>query len=126
MTNRVITLENIQPSYAESLRTTATWMCDLVRDNQTRRLPFELCLPPRESTFQVLNAPDSPWIRSGNILGVGIDSINIQLSKQNHSMRFRIPSEEELFEEMIVESGLSPIKDEKRTRYNQAIPRWPL
>ena len=122
VSNKAISIEGIRPFYEEYLPSTAAWICDLVKDNQTGRAPFDPCLPPRESASQVLNAPDPPHFRFGiNTLGYGIDSMNIRFTKQNQSISFRVPSAEELLGEMLIESGFKLVKDEKRIRYAQTI-----
>ena len=122
VSNKAISIEGVQPFYEEYLSSTAAWICDLVKDNQTGRLPYDICLPPRKSALQVLNAPDPPRFRFGiNALGYGIDSMNIRVTKQNQSISFRIPSAEELLGEMLIESGIQPAKDEKKIRYAQTI-----
>ena len=122
VSNRAISIEGVEPFYEEYLPSTAAWICDLVKDNQTGRVPYEICLPPRESALQVLNAPDPPRFRFGiNTLGYGIDSMNIRFTKQDQNISFRVPSAEELLGEMLIESGVQPAKDEKRIRYTQTI-----
>lgn len=122
VSNKAITIEGIRPFCEEYLSSTAAWICDLVKDNQTGRAPFDMCLPPRKSVSQVLNAPDPPRIRSGvNTLGYGIDSMNIRFTKEKQSISFRVPSAGELLGEMLIESGFNLAKDEKRIRYTQTI-----
>jgi len=122
VSNKAISIEGIRPFYEEYLPSTAAWICDLVKDNQTGRAPFDMCLPPRESALQVLNAPDPPRIRFGiNALGYGIDSMNIRFTKQKQSISFRVPNAEELLGEMLIESGFKLAKDEKKIRYAQTI-----
>jgi hypothetical protein len=122
VSNRAISIEGVKPFYEEYLPSTAAWICDLVKDNQTGRVPYEIYLPPRESALQVLNAPDPPRFRLGaTVFGFGIDSINVRFTKNNQTISFRVPSPEELLEEVLIESGVQPAKDEKRIRYTQTI-----
>jgi len=72
--------------------------------------------------LQVLNAPDPPSFRlGGTVFGFGIDSINVRFTKNSQSINLRVPNAEELLDEMLIESGVQPLKDEKRTRYKQTI-----
>ncbi len=122
VSNEAISIEGIRPFYEEYLPPTAAWICDLVKDNHTGRAPFDMCLPPRKSASQVLNVADPPRIRFGiNALGYGIDCMNIRFTKKEQSISFRVPSAEELLEEMLIESGFKLHKDEKRIRYTQTI-----
>ena len=122
VSGKSISLDGVGPTYKDQLPSHVAWMCDLIKDLRTSRLPYELCLPPRESVIQVLNAPDPPRIKFGiNAVGYGIDSINIRFTAKDHSLTFRVPNEYEIIEEIISEAGFRPIKDEKKTRYTQAI-----
>ncbi|MCG7851870.1 MAG: hypothetical protein MIO92_05055 [Methanosarcinaceae archaeon] len=122
VSKKAVIIEDIIPFYNDYLPSGAAWICDLVKDSETGRLPYELCLPHRDSALQVLNAPDPPSIRlGGTIFGCGIDAINVLFTKNSQSISFRVPSAEELLEEMLIEAGVKPLKDEKRIRYSQTI-----
>jgi len=122
VSNKAVIIEAVIPFYKDYLPSGAAWICDLVKDSETGRLPYNLCLPPRESALQVLNAPDPPSFRlGGTVFGLGIDSINVLFTKNSQSISFRVSNAEELLEEMVIESGAKPLKDEKRIRYRQTI-----
>lgn len=122
VSKKAIIIEDAIPFCEDYMPSSAAWICDLVKDSKSGRSPYDLCLPYRESVLQVLNAPDPPSFRLGGIVfGAGFDSINVRFTKNSKSINFRIPSAEELLEEMLVESGIQLTKDEKRTRYNQTI-----
>ena len=122
ISERVVSIEGLHLSYHDNLPFNAAWMCDLVKDVQTSRAPYELCLPPRQSIFQVLNSPNPPQFRLGmGVLGYGIDSVNIRFSVRDYSISFKIPNDEEILEEILEEAGIKIEKDEKRIRYIQAI-----
>lgn len=118
----VVLVEEANLFYKDYLPSSAAWMCDLVKDARTGRQPYDLCIPPRMSSIQVLNSPNPPQLRLGtNTVGLGCDSINVRLVKSENTTSFRVPTSEELLEEILVELGVQPLKDEKRTRYVQAM-----
>jgi len=122
ISERVVSIEGLHLTYHDNLPFNAAWMCDLVKDVQTGRAPYELCLLPRQSVFQVLNSPNPPWFRLGmGVLGYGIDSVNIRFSVRDYSISFKVPNDEEILEEILEEADIKIEKDEKRIRYIQAI-----
>jgi len=122
VSDKAAIIEDVAPVYKNYLSSSAAWICDLVEDSETRRVPYDLCLPPKESASQVLNSPDPPRFRLGlNAFGIGIDSINVRFTMNDQSILFRVPRPEELLEELLIESGVKPLKDEKSIRYNQSI-----
>ena len=99
------------------------WIVDLVEDDKTGRAVAELSLPPRMSTLHVLNAAGPPHIRHYRIFPIsdGPESINVRVSKFDDYVDFHLPTSAEILEEIVRESGVEPIVDEKRACYVPAI-----
>ncbi|MFC1528888.1 hypothetical protein ACFL5B_03165, partial [Candidatus Latescibacterota bacterium] len=122
VSNNDIIFDDMEPYYMEYLPSSAAWICDLVKDTVTGRLPFELCLPHIEYIHQVINAPAAPYLHFRiDDFCYGIDSLNVRFTKDNPQKRLRVPCPEEFFTEMFFELGIKLVKDEKRIRYNQTI-----
>ena len=85
--------------------------------------PFELFLPPRKSTVEVLNAPSPPAITLSLVplFGLGIDSINVRCTSREELVSHWVPTDREVLEELLYQHGLRFAKDEKRACYLPAI-----
>jgi hypothetical protein len=95
------------------------WMVDLVEDVRRKRAISELCLPPRISAFAVLNAPRPLSVSLARIprMGDGIDGINVRSTERQGVVTVHLPTDAEVLEEVLRESGFQPTEDEKRACY---------
>lgn len=122
LSDTLVNFESIKPDFIKHTRSSSSWICDFVKISDTRRALCELVLPPRSSVIQVLNTPFPP-IFTPNMDKVrwGPNSLNVRCDSIEPTISFGIPSNEELFTELLKESGIKSTKDEKRIRYNQVI-----
>lgn len=117
-----IQLDTVRPAGVSKARSTDEWVCDLPKDIRTNRAPFEMYPLPRLAAFEVLNAPIPPTIGAGvPLLGYGMDAVNIKCSSRTSGISIGIPQDDEILEEVLYEKGVQIRKDEKRTRYAQAV-----
>ena len=122
LSDNQLNFDSIKPDFIEHTSPSNSWICDFVRDSDTKRALCELVLPPRSSIIQVLNAPCPPKFNTNmNKVRWGPDSLNVRCDSHESTISFGIPTNEELITEILKESGIKSIKDEKRIRYNQVI-----
>ena len=95
------------------------WMVELLQDVQSSRAVNELCLPPRTSAFEVLNAPGPTSASFTAIppLGDGIEGFNVRCSGRKELINIPLPSGDEILDEALREGGITPRLDEKRACY---------
>jgi hypothetical protein len=107
-----------RPKLLEGISSGA-WMVDLVEDVRTKRSVKELCLPPRASTFAVLNTPGPLTIHLTRIqrLGDGVDGVSVRCSERTGITSIYLPKAVEILEEILREAGICPEADEKRACY---------
>lgn len=98
-------------------------MVDLVDEPKKKRSPFELFLPRRRTTVEILNAPSPPTVHHSRVpvYGLGVDAINVHCDNEDELISHWLPTQEEILEELLCSSGLRIRKDEKRACYLPAI-----
>ena len=112
-----------QSQVAEMFGSDVSWMVDLVDEPSKKRSPFELFLPPGNTTVEILNAPSPPTVHHSlvRVYGLGVDSINIRCNNKEELVSHWLPTEEEILEERVHAHGPRIRKDEKRSCYLPAI-----
>ena len=117
-----LSFDSIKPDFVDCLRSFDSWICDFVKESESNRALCELVLPPRNSAIQVLNTPTPPRFNlNTDEIRWGPDALNVKCSSNNPTVSFSVPTSEELITEILKESGINIIKDEKRVRYNQIL-----
>ena len=99
-----------------------------MKDVDTGRSLQELCLPSRQSVFQVLNAPSPQsfyFTTKPPFAGYGFDALNFRCCNESRSRTYCLPTEEEVIYELLREKGVEPKKDEKRQCYELAFNLFP-
>jgi hypothetical protein len=118
LSRRTLTFPPPRPKLLEGFSRGA-WLVEFREDVRRGRSVRELCLPPRVSTFSVLNAPGPTSIPMTRIsqLGDGVDGINAVCWERKEFVRVHLPTAEEVLEEILREAGITPGDDEKRACY---------
>ncbi len=118
LSRRTLTFHPPRPKLLEGFSKGA-WLVEFREDVRRGRAVRELCLPPRISTFAVLNAPGPTSIPMTRIpqLGDGVDGINIVCWERKEFARVHLPTAEEVLTEVLREAEITPTEDEKRACY---------
>jgi len=119
----VLTWQDPEPHFAHLLTSSHNWIVELVLDAETGRSPAELCLPPRDSVMQVLNAAWPPRATLHRVprVGFGVDSINFRANNGPASSTYCMPKAREILCEVLRERKCELLDDEKRPRYEAAV-----
>jgi hypothetical protein len=112
-----------QSQVVETYGSRVSWMVDLLDEPTKKRSPFELFLPPRKSTVEILNAPNPPTVHISAVpvYGLGVDALNVRCTNDVELISHWLPTAEEILEELLGSCGLQIRKDEKRGCYLPAI-----
>jgi hypothetical protein len=124
LTGRALTMAALRPSLSDHMQQTESWVVELVRDERTGRALAELCLPPRLCVQELLNIPEPPslpTVASVPNFSFADSSISVHCTKRDDIIRLCLPSAEEILEEVLYESGITPIEDEKCAAYTPAF-----
>lgn len=125
LVGRKLTIQPPRPKAFEELSSSRCWFIDLLKDLKTGRAINGLKLPSGPVIFELLNGPCPPTISPGSKkVGDGLESINIRCSGKTDVVAIQLPSEEEIFEELLRNKGIESIHDEKRSGYLPTIRRF--
>jgi DNA-directed RNA polymerase subunit RPC12/RpoP len=126
ITGRKLTMKPPRPRAFDAIKSSPAWFVDLVDDVKTGRAVKELQLPPSPVVSELLNGPCPPGYEQSVIprTGDGWDCVNVRCSGEKEVINFLLPTAEEVLEELLRESGLEPVPDEKRSSYLPVIRRF--
>jgi hypothetical protein len=126
ITGHKLTIQPPRPKVFEDVGSPRAWFVDLLKDMRTGRAIKELQLPPNPVVFELLNGPCPPGFEHTALprTGDGVDSINLRCSGSKEVLDIHLPSGEEIFEEILRENGVEPLKDEKRSSYLPVIRKF--
>lgn len=122
--DRTMTMPAVRPYLAQHMNHDSSWEVDMVRDARTGRCVGELCLPTRACVHEIVNVPAPPSLPPiGPVpkFGFGRDSISVFCTPNSDVLRIYLPTAEEIIHEILLESGVIPLPDEKRDAYMPAL-----
>ena len=117
-----VTVPYISPAFTK-LPLHSTWCCDLVKEQDTLRYPFELSLPKTKTIVNLLNLPSGSFVNFYNVIGYGREFISTIFStnKDQRPLRFYLPTDREIFEIILSSAEVKIKKDEKNIRYSETL-----
>jgi hypothetical protein len=120
----VLTIAAARPSLSNHLQPGDSWVVEMYQDARSNRSPAEMCLPARPCVQELLNLPAAPRLPIATSVpqfAFKKGSITAHCTLAEEFIHFCAPSAEELLEEILIESGISPTDDEKRRAYTPAF-----
>jgi len=117
-----VTVPYISPALTK-LPLHSTWCCDLVKEQNTLRYPFELSLPKTKPIIELLNLPSGSFANFNNVIGFGREFISTIFTTNNdhRPISFCLPTSREIFETVLSPAGITIKKDEKNIRYSETL-----
>jgi DNA-directed RNA polymerase subunit RPC12/RpoP len=125
--NRKLTIQPPVPRLSEDIGSSEAWFVDLCKDLRTGRAVGGAQLPPTPVASDVLNGPSPPTFSMQVIpqFGDGTDCINIYCSgRRREVVNLCLPTGEEILGEILLDFGVTPLPDEKRSSYLPVIKRF--
>ena len=114
------------PQILDEIRNSEYWYVDLLNDTRTHRALLDMQLPSSEVISDILNGPCPPQFEHSAVrrFGDGVDSINLRANSGKKAVRFYVPTQDEVLEELLREAGYKIVHDEKRSSYLPTINRF--
>lgn len=117
--NEEVVVPRVEPAYPNPF---VHYYCDLVNKHKTARYPFDLAIPKDSDIFLLFNLPSKHYsFRYVVRFGEEFLSVAFTGSEEAAAVRFKLPSEHEIFQLILDRAGCTLKKDEKNTRYSKTI-----